>query len=83
MSAETFEFKVNGKKYAIPTYQNIPMRALRRALDEEDKIKQSFLIIENTVKDPKTLDAIEDMTVAEFVAFIEAWSNDEDTSLGD
>jgi hypothetical protein len=83
MSAETFGFEIHGKKYTIPTYQNIPMRALRRALEEEDRIKQSFIIIENTVKEQKTLDAIEDMTVAEFVAFIEAWSSNDEASLGD
>lgn len=83
MSAETFKFESNGKAFTIPAYTQIPMRALRKALDEENQIKQSYIILEETVKDKKALDAIEDMTVKEFVAFVEAWAGEANVSPGD
>ena len=83
MSAKTYTFVTGGKEYTIPSYRQIPMRALRRALDEDDRIKQSFIILEHTVKDKKTFEALEDMTVEEFTDFIEKWAATEEASLGD
>jgi TfoX/Sxy family transcriptional regulator of competence genes len=83
MSAETFTFKAKGKSYTIPAYSQIPMRALRRALDEENQVKQSFIIVEETVTDKKALDALESMTVSEFVQFVEAWAGESGATSGD
>jgi len=85
MSAETFTFNTGGKDYTIVSYKHIPIGALRKALDEEDRIKQTFIILERTVKDKKTLEAIEEMGVEEFTNFVSAWSDNagEGADLGD
>jgi hypothetical protein len=83
MSAKTFTFEVDGKKYTIPAYKKIPMRALELALDEENQVKQALIILNETVKDKKTLDTIKDMSVDDFVLFVEAWGGDSELSLGD
>lgn len=83
MSAETHTFEFKGKSYTIPAYTQIPMRALRKALDEENQIKQSYIIIEETVTDKKIQDVFGDMTVGEFVSFIEGWSGEANVSSGD
>jgi len=83
MSAETFTFKAKGKSYTIPAYSQIPMRALRRALDEENQVKQSFIIVEETVTDKKTLEALEELPVSEFIAFMSEWVGNDEVTSGD
>lgn len=84
MSAnKTFTFELDGKKYTIPAYNRIPIRALEIALDEENQVKQALIILTETVKDKKTLDAIKDLAVDDFVKFVEAWGGDTELSLGD
>lgn len=83
MSAETHTFEFKGKSYTIPAYTQIPMRALRKALDEENQIKQSYIILEETVKDKKVLEILGDMTVSDFVAFVEGWAGEAQVSPGD
>lgn len=83
MSAETHTFEFKGKSYTIPAYTQIPMRALRKALDEENQIKQSYIILEETVKDKKVLEILGDMTVSDFVSFVEGWAGEAQVAPGD
>lgn len=73
--SDMFEFEQGGKKYRIPGFKSIPTGALRKARAATDDLDKAFLIIEHVMGEGSPeLNAVDNMTVAEFGEFVQGWT---------
>jgi hypothetical protein len=75
MSLEQFSFEVEGKKYKIPHFGQIPMGAIRKARKGSDDADQVFIILEIVMgEDSKELAAVDRLNATDFAEFIQNWT---------
>jgi hypothetical protein len=72
---KTFDFEHNGKKFQIPTFDSLPMGAIRKGRKAKDEGDAVFTILESLLaEDSAELAAIDSMSADQFTKFIEAWT---------
>lgn len=71
----SYKFEHDGKSYTIPSFDEIPTGALRKARRSEDDMDKAFTILEETLG-PKSpvLPVIDKMTVKQFATWLEGWT---------
>jgi hypothetical protein len=79
-----YEFVYKQKKYTVPSFNEIPAGALRKARKGEDDMDKAFTILEETlgIKSP-VLSVIDKMSVAEFGKWLEGWTEQGTVKLGE
>lgn len=71
----SYTFESGGKSYTVPSFDEIPTGALRKARKADDEMDKAFTILEETLgaKSP-VLGVIDKMTVKEFATWLEGWT---------
>ena len=73
--SKTFTFDFAGESYTIPSFNALPMGAIRRARKCADEVDQAFTILELVVgEDSPALDALDRMDGDEFNEWFTAWT---------
>lgn len=75
MTDKTFEFTVNGDKFSIPAFADLPMGVLRKSRHATDEMDKVFTIVEDIMgTDSAELAAIDSMNATEFASFLAEWT---------
>jgi hypothetical protein len=75
MTAKTFKFTQNKIEYSIPSFDSLPMGAIRKSRNATDDADRAFIIIEQVVgENSKELEALDSMTPKQFQDFLEGWT---------
>ncbi len=69
-----FKFEHKGKTYTIPRFQDQSAGTLRKARKAKNDTDMAFTILEATVGEGPELDALDDMSLEEFGAFVKEWT---------
>jgi hypothetical protein len=72
---KTYTFEHKGKSFTIPSFNALPMGAIRKARKAKDEADQAFTILEAVMpEDSPELAAVDSMAAAEFNAWLEGWT---------
>lgn len=75
MTMEKFHFTVDGVKYTIPKFSDLPMGVVRKSRKAKDDADMAFTIIESVMgEDSPELAAIDTMTAPQFDKFLTEWT---------
>jgi hypothetical protein len=75
MTAKVYKFKHAGKSYTVPTFDSLPMGAIRKSRKGTDDLDRAFIIIEAVMgEDSKELAALDAMTPSQFDEFLQGWT---------
>lgn len=75
MTLEKHHFTVDGKKYSVPKFADIPVGVLRKSRKAKDEMDTVFTIIELTMGEGSdALDAIDSMNSEDFQTFLAGWT---------
>lgn len=75
MSLEKYNFTIEGKKYAIPHFNQIPVGVLRKSRKSKDEMDQVFTILELVLGDDSdVLDAVDTLDGDRFQAWLKGWT---------
>lgn len=79
-----YQFTHNNKTYTVPAFDEIPSGALRKARKGSDDMDKAFTILEETLgAKSSVLLALDKMTVKEFGAWLEGWTQQNTVKLGE
>jgi hypothetical protein len=68
-------FKHRNKSYSIPSFQDLPMGAIRKARKGVDDVDKAFIIIESILPEGSPeLTALDEMNPEEFDVFLQGWT---------
>lgn len=79
-----YQFTHNNKTYKVPSFDEIPSGALRKARKGADDMDKAFTILEETlgIKSP-VLAVLDKMSVKEFGTWLEGWTQQGTVKLGE
>ncbi len=73
--SKTYTFEVDGVEHTIPSFNSLPVGAIRKARKAKDETDQAFTIIETVMgEDSPALAALDTLDGAEFQAWLEGWT---------
>jgi pyruvate dehydrogenase complex dehydrogenase (E1) component len=71
----TYDFEYNGQTYSVPSFDQIPTGALRKARKADDEMDKAFTILEEALGvDSPVLAVVDSMTVSDFATWLEGWT---------
>lgn len=74
--SKTYTFQHDGVEYTIPSFNALPMGAIRKARKAKDESDQAFTILEAVMpEDSPALNAIDTMDAAAFNSWLEGWTS--------
>lgn len=73
--SKKYEFEIDGKKFAIPSFTDLPIGVVRKARHGKDDADTAFLILEALMPEGSPeLDAIDAMDAREFEQWLAGWT---------
>jgi hypothetical protein len=71
----SYKFELNGKKYELPDFNNLPMGVIRKSRKFTNELDSAFSIIESVADgNSDLLDALDALPVTEFNKVLEGWT---------
>lgn len=79
-----YQFTYNKKTHTVPSFDEIPSGALRKARKGSDDMDKAYTILEETLGvDSAVLKTLDKMTVKEFGEWLEGWTQQSTVKLGE
>lgn len=75
MTLEQYHFTIDGKDYAVPHFNKIPVGVIRKSRKANDEMDQVFTILELVLgEDSDVLEAVDSMSGEDFQAWLSGWT---------